>query len=801
VKRKSWIAALLCLLIVSEAAPAAHAYIPKQDEKADGASNIMLVYAGYYDPRNYNGQEIGVWDREKFLPYVAHLNERGRPDDAFFDSFLFLGLKTPLGGSLHRYYSWVQDSHPGTKADWEWILDRMFVKNQQLDALDQAVRQVGAQLHDPDMQVKVYMVLPFPDSKSTQFGDLDGDGQTDSLESLENRNKAVSWYIDEFIRRFQAANFAHLKLSGFYWMQEDLDTSVPGELDNIRYTVGYLHDRGLKLGWIPWSGAAMKGQGNAAGFDFTIIQPNHYMNANTTIDRIRETADLANRSGEGVEMEFDARVLESPWHLQAMRDYLIGGVMYGYMNQALTAYYQDVYGLYDLYHSDNPRGRQLYDDVYRFAKGIYTPPTGNLQGRVVDADGHPLAGARIASDGRETFSDSDGYYRFDGLYAVDHTFTVTKAAYGEFSFTVGIAAGQTAEKDAVLAQIPVEHPDDPKIVLDDFEGDVLRATADNAKSLSINTDPRFVASGTKSLKADFTTQFRNFRVYLKAGASYTQTDWSGYDAVTADVYNPTSVTQYVDLEFLDNALSWGRSYSKRFELAPNGWTHLSLPIQEIAKAPNFNIHDVRQMSFNQKLQDPYHLPNTLYIDNVHLVRYRAQQTPDYAVKLPAQPQLLDIGQSLAPQVVERNTGEAVPNADVRYTTSDPVVIHVNADGTLTAVGPGTATIYAKVGEIAALSATVEVSSWTKFDLQPQNDRLQVGETSKITAKANFQNGFAVPFAPEDIIWNVEGDGLLVTSQQGATLSFQAVSKGVVWVEATLRYNGKTMKARTKLQIK
>jgi hypothetical protein len=798
VKRRIGFLAVLLLLLAANGQASA-AYIPPGDARADGAENILLVYAGYYNPDNYNGQEVGVWDTDKFLPYVGHLNEHGDPDGFFFDTFLFLGLRTPLGGDLHRYYSWVADSHPGTKADWQWIMDRMFEKNRQFDALDKAVETVGARLHDPDKKVNVYMVLPFPDSQSTAFGDLDDDGAADSLASLDNRNLAVKWYVDQFVERFQAANYAHLKLSGFYWMQEDLDTSVPGELDNVRFTVQYLHQLGLKLGWIPWSGAGMKGQGNSAGFDFTIIQPNHYMNQNTTIDRIRDTAQLADSSGEGVEIEFTSSVLDDPWHEQALRNYLAGGVMYGYMNGSLKAYYQDVYGLYDLYYSANPKGRDLYDDVYRFAKGQYQPPTGTLTGRVVDPSGQPIPGAKISVDGRTTVSGADGSYQFADLYAVQHTFTVGKEGYRALTGQAQIAPGQTTLKDWVLAPEPVEQPDDPKLEIDDFEGTALKATADNPNSVSINRDPQFVSNGAQSLKANFTTQFSNFRVYLTAGSSYQQTDWSGYDSVAASVYNPSDVTQYVDMEFLDQAMKWSRSYSKTFELAPHAWTVISVPIKDMDQ-PNFNIHDVRRMSFNQKLQAPYHLPNTLYIDNVHLVKYsHLQQAPNYKIVLPNS--LMDEGQSFRLQVVDANDqNRPVPAENVQYSVSDANVLRVSEDGTVTALAPGVAMVQAQVQGINAESVKIEVSKWTAFELKPRDSRLRTGQVSQITAEARFSNGFTVPFPPEGVTWKVEGDGIQVTEQNGAKLSFQAVAKGVVWVEATLQFNGKTMTSRTKLCI-
>ncbi|WP_409344532.1 DUF4855 domain-containing protein [Paenibacillus sp. MBLB4367] len=345
-------------------------YMPQGSKRAAGAKHILLVYCGYYEKKGSGKLPCGQWTKDTFRPYVAHLDKSGEPDDFFFDTFLFLALRTPASGSLHRFYEWVIDSVPGAADDWGWIIRRVFEENRQLFALNEAVAEAKEKLGRPDHKTKVLMMLPFPDSQSVRFG-IGSRAVPYSLKSTESRNAAVRWYIDAFLEAFRKADLQHLELLGFYWMQEDVDPGITGELDNIRFTLDYLHGQGLVLGWTPWWGAEFKADAERFGFDFSILQPNHYTQEETTYERIREAAQLAAQTGQGIEVELDSAVLSSQKHRETFYHYLKGGVAFGYMREAVMAYYQDVHALYELYHEGGERGRKVYDDIYAFTKGTY----------------------------------------------------------------------------------------------------------------------------------------------------------------------------------------------------------------------------------------------------------------------------------------------------------------------------------------------------------------------------------------------------------------------------------------------
>lgn len=199
------------------------------------------------------------------MPYVAYLDEYGLPSDTFFDTFIFLGLVSPSG----RHFAGEMDQEKAALyADWEWYLNRIFTPRKHLDALDTAVERVAAQLGLEGHKVNVYVMISYPSYLVTDFGTPGTEG--DSLLPLENRLREIRWYVDSVIERWEALAPQHLRLAGFYWLQEHVNPAVPDELDMVRRTARYIHDLGLKLGWIPWSGAYLATQWRSFGFDWAV---------------------------------------------------------------------------------------------------------------------------------------------------------------------------------------------------------------------------------------------------------------------------------------------------------------------------------------------------------------------------------------------------------------------------------------------------------------------------------------------------------------------------------------------------
>ena len=84
----------------------------------------------------------------------------------------------------------------------------------------------------------------------------------------------TKWYIDELVKRFKAAKYRNLELSGFYWVAET--NNYCGQL-----TVPiseYIHSLGKLFYWIPYWQSKGAEDWKALGFDVAYQQPNHFFN-------------------------------------------------------------------------------------------------------------------------------------------------------------------------------------------------------------------------------------------------------------------------------------------------------------------------------------------------------------------------------------------------------------------------------------------------------------------------------------------------------------------------------------------
>ncbi len=349
------------------------AFCPPGRETTGGMTDVMLLYVA-----------PDRWPAEHLRPYVAWLDKRtGRPRDWFFDGWLFL----MYGGapSKHTYIT-----GPTDQRDWLYFLDLLWRPGRCLDALNRCIGQVGDALGDRGKVFPVIIMIPYPSAKARNFGDVDGDGRREDLAKPADRLKTVRWFVDETLRRWRARKFARLRLWGFYWMAEHVP---PADERFVQQACALVHARGYRMLWIPWYRAPGHEKWSALGFDCAVMQPNFAFLQPArgarlpNEDRLTDAANRARRLGMGVEMELNGRVArrwESRWNLT---QYLNHGAdaLDGYLRGAVRAWYQGEGSIRELYESDNPACRRLYDDLYRFHKGTYRRRCVSL------AEGRPCA--------------------------------------------------------------------------------------------------------------------------------------------------------------------------------------------------------------------------------------------------------------------------------------------------------------------------------------------------------------------------------------------------------------------------
>lgn len=335
-------------------------YLSPGADACGGIHDLLLIYSG-----DSTSQD---WNTGDFDPYVFHLAEDGRPDDWFFDGFLFLGQTLPGNQSTELNAATPASDMNG----WQWYIDRIFQKNKFIDALNTTISAAAPNLSKVQNR-KIVVMIPYPSTKQSAFGDVNGDGRSEDFSKPADRLIAIKWYIDAVIERWKMARLSHLELAGFYWMEESYH---PEDLEILEPVHDYLHARGMRLFWIPYYfGSPASLQVNRLGFDCIAKQPNYFFPRwRAEKSRVASTARTAKKFGMGFEMEVDDTVFSDPetQYPKYLR-YLNGGVEEGYMKNAFHAYYQGVRTLRRLYESNDARFHQLYDMTYRFTKGTYIP--------------------------------------------------------------------------------------------------------------------------------------------------------------------------------------------------------------------------------------------------------------------------------------------------------------------------------------------------------------------------------------------------------------------------------------------
>ena len=315
----------------------------------------------------YHGQaRREKWTAEALLPYVAYVDEQGKPADWLFDSFLFLEFATDSGASL--YHDNGKGPYP-TLGDWQWLADAWFREDTGLVGLERATATAGAALGETDRKVGVVISVPLPQRSIHAFGPLPGGSRTLDFAVEEDRREALAWYVDTVSNRFQQEGYAHLKLLGFYWTAESIPDSDNGLVEWLAETI---HAKKTKFYWIPYFNARGVEGWRERGFDAMMLQPNHFFHEESKPSRLADTARRAIAMGSGVEMEFDDRAYNSELFRGHFYDYLDAGAKYGWMKGAVQGWYEGG-GTIKRMLAHPETGRALYDDLYRFIKGTYVP--------------------------------------------------------------------------------------------------------------------------------------------------------------------------------------------------------------------------------------------------------------------------------------------------------------------------------------------------------------------------------------------------------------------------------------------
>ncbi|MBE3583576.1 MAG: DUF4855 domain-containing protein [Limnochordaceae bacterium] len=612
-------------------------------------ANALLVYSGYYASSGlmelggeatadgkFTRADDGDWLPGDFRPYVTHLDANGEPDDTFFDTFIFLAISSDRGRQFGGEFGQDQAS---LWPDWQWYIQRLFAPGKQLAALDLACAGAARALHQPDLRVNVYIMIPYPSYKVTDF--QRPGAASSSLLPVNNRIAAIQAYVDEVLQRWQAFAPTHLRLAGFYWMQEHVNPEVPGEEQMVTTAARYVHQKGYKLGWVPWSGAYLATAWQKYGFDWAVTQPNHLFQDQPGL--LAAAAQRARSAHMGVEIELDGRV-QQPAGARKFYDYLDAGVRYGFMGR-LIVYYQDVCMLARLYWAGGAL-RQMYDDVYAFAKGTYPQPTPaavRASGRVVDESGQPVAQARVQLGEVAAWTGKDGRFQLGGTYRGEGVLLVSvpprMAGSSSLAADGGVAVYPITRSAPSVEALTLRARDARLLAGFDTEADVAAAMG---LGLDIAATHEVATEGTGALELRPAGGWNGPAALFVdlAGLAGVPVDWSQYGALAVDVWTPplppgeTGATGSLFISVRDeDGGMYGRSYPL-LALPSGGWQTLVVPLAEAASGKEHvdllgsgqpggvDLHHVARLTINWQLPASGEADSAASIDHLVLDNLR-----------------------------------------------------------------------------------------------------------------------------------------------------------------------------------
>jgi len=278
-----------------------------------------------------------------------------------FDSFLFLMTGNfPSGSATTMEF---------VKSDLEWNLNDLFNEGENILALEEAAGQVKEALGLPeDFKYGFTVSLYRPHHDCSNFGDVDGDGKSDNMASMENRLAAMKWYMDEFESRLAQLDLKNIEFVSYYWYSEGVYPEAR-EPELAKATSDEVHARGYDLFWIPWYCASGFDVWQDFGFDVTCMQPGYVFNEKIPDNRMEHATNFMKRYGMGIEIEIGSSAVQNDILYNRYLNYLASGAKYGYMKDCFHMYYQEIHVYYNTAKAGDPKSRAIYDYTYQFIKG------------------------------------------------------------------------------------------------------------------------------------------------------------------------------------------------------------------------------------------------------------------------------------------------------------------------------------------------------------------------------------------------------------------------------------------------
>jgi hypothetical protein len=314
-----------------------------KQKEAQSISDLMLIYHG--------ATQRPLWTANQLKPYLYR--ENSGKTEWLFDGFLFL----EIFDSIQKY-----DYDPGFghrtagKEQWEWLLNRYFAQQKGPDALETLLDSLSQKGKTPVRQRQVVLSIPCPVNGFTEWGELNG--KKLNFNNPDDQVQAACWFIDEALKKWNAKNYKHIKLNGFYWVHEDAVQSD----EAIPFVKKYLETKNYQLLWIPYWGAKGKGEWEKLGFDFAWQQPNYFFETNIPKQRLTDACLFSKEHKMGLEMEFDERVAQPEFRAR-FYDYVNSFSENKVWEQYSVAYYEGGGVWMQMVNSNDPEMKKMVDTL------------------------------------------------------------------------------------------------------------------------------------------------------------------------------------------------------------------------------------------------------------------------------------------------------------------------------------------------------------------------------------------------------------------------------------------------------
>ena len=171
-------------------------------------------------------------------------------------------------------------------------------------------------------------------------------------------------------------------------------------------------------------------------------------------------------------------------------------------------------------------------------------------------------------------------------------------------------------------------------------------------------------------------------------------------------------------------------------------------------------------------------------DVVGTAEVRVEQQPAMVDVWPETVAFVAFGDTvrLSGQAVDAN-GHVIENVALTWTSEDDSVVTVDSTGVLTAVGNGTVTVRASVGDVAGVAGVTVEQQAEALRVSPEATMLlALGDTVRLLGQAVDANGHVVEDAGVDITWSSEDESVVMVDVDGLVT---AAGKGMtrVWAVA------------------